>query len=479
MRSFIPSLLALVRSLSARLLVLTILFVMLAEVLIFVPSVARFRLTYMQDKLAGASLVLLALEASPSDQVNQTMAETLLDRLGAYAVAPTGVMGVDTPIWQRELKRAVPTPVERRIDLDQASVVVLIYDALRCLMRQDQLAIEVQGTAPGSAEKPIMVTIPQEPMRLAMIDYGRRILWLSLVISLIAASLIFLSLQWLLVRPMRRMNANMVSFRADPEDGSRVIRPSLRRDEIGQAERELSNLQETVRLALRQKARLAALGTAVSKINHDLRNILATARLVSDQLAGNPSPDVRRAASSVLGAIDRAVTLCASTLAFTRGEGEPLHPTRFSLEGLLAEVVTGLPVSLDSPLKTEIYALPLEIEADHDQLYRALLNLARNAMEAGATRIVFRVARDGEMIAFEVEDNGHGLAPRALENLFTPFAGSARKGGTGLGLPICREVARAHGGDMALVHTGAEGTLLRLSLPAAHLRPSPVKPIGS
>ncbi len=124
------------------------------------------------------------------------------------------------------------------------------------------------------------------------------------------AALVYLSLQWLLVRPMRRMTASMTRFREDPEDASRMIVPSGRADEIGLAESELAVMQETVRQALGQRARLAALGTAVTKINHDLRNILSTARLVTDGLTASAAPEVRRLAPRLIDAIDRAVALC-------------------------------------------------------------------------------------------------------------------------------------------------------------------------
>ena len=82
-------------------------------------------------------------------------------------------------------------------------------------------------------------------------------------------------------------------------------------------------MQETVRQALRHNARLAALGTAVTKINHDLRNILSTARLISDGLADSEVPEVKRVTPRLLAAIDRAVALCTRTLSFTREGARP------------------------------------------------------------------------------------------------------------------------------------------------------------
>src|SRR5258707_10817885 len=141
---------------------------------------------------------------------------------------------------------------------------------------------------------------------------------------------------------MRRITASMTRFREDPEDASRRIVPTGRRDEIGGAEKELAMLQETVRQALAQRARLAALGAAVTKVNHDLRAILATARLVSDGLADSPAPEVRRVAPRLFEAIDRAVALCTRTLDFSREGAPPLAPTRFLLLPLIEELAPAL-----------------------------------------------------------------------------------------------------------------------------------------
>jgi len=298
-------------------------------------------------------------------------------------------------------------------------------------------------------------------------DFGIRILELSVVISLVTAALVYLSLQWLLVRPMRRITASMMNFREDPEDASRMIAAGGRRDEIGVAERELGVLQKTVRQALGQRARLAALGTAVTKINHDLRNILATARLVTDGLTASAAPEVRRVAPRLLDAIDRAVALCTHTLDFSREGAPPLAPSRFSVASLIDEIGPGLGPSGEG--LTIDCAIPpeLTVEADRDQLYRVLLNLARNAVEAGAHRLRCTAVRENGVVAIEVVDDGPGLPPKARDNLFRPFFGSARPGGSGLGLAIARELMRAHGGELALVSSTASGTIFRLTLPAA------------
>ena len=449
------------KSLSARLLILTAFFVMVGEVLIFVPSVARYRMTYFENRLAAGYIATLALDASPTGHLEQSLIDKLLSRVGAQGV---GLYSADGSVLR--LDRADPPRPDFTIDLTHPNILLAIRGSFRTLLGDSNRILRVLGPAGADSADTAEVLLDEAPLRNELWDFGIRILELSLVLSLVTAALVYLSLHRLLVRPMRRITASMVEFREDPEDASRVIAASRRRDEIGVAERELAVLQSTVRQALGQRARLAALGTAVTKINHDLRNILATARLVTDGLTASAAPEVRRVAPRLLDAIDRAVALCTRTLDFSREDTPPLARSRFPLAPLIDEIGPGLAVSEhDLAIEDEIPA-DLVVEADRDQLYRVLLNLARNALEAGARRVRVSARRAAGTIAVEVADDGPGLPPKARENLFRPFFGSARPGGSGLGLAIARELARAHGGDLALVSSAGSGTVFRLTLRA-------------
>ncbi len=451
----------LVRSLSARLLVLTIFFVMVSEVLIFVPSVARFRMTYFDSHLAAGHLATLALAASPNGKIDEPLTKLLLADVGAHAVimhrANGMVLMLDSPVAPK---------ADVTFDLRKGNIPIWIQRSLETLSRTDNRVMRVLGPAPTEPDATVEVLLDEAPLRHEMWAFGLRILQLSIAISLTTAALVFFSLQWLLVRPMRRITASMTLFREDPEDASRRIVPSGRRDEIGGAEKELAMLQETVRQALGQRARLAALGTAVTKINHDLRAILATARLVSDGLASSAAPEVRRVAPRLFEAIDRAVALCTHTLDFSREGAPPLAPTRFALLALIEELAPALATGSDPLAVAPIVPPGLIVRADRDQLYRVLLNLAQNAVEAGARHLRLTAAAVDGTIAIDIADDGHGLPPRARENLFRPFFGSARPGGTGLGLAIARELMRAQGGDLILIETTGSGTVFRLTLPA-------------
>jgi signal transduction histidine kinase len=454
----------LLRSLSARLLVLTIFFVMVGEVLIFVPSVARFRMTYFDNHLASGELATLALKASPTGRLDRELVDKLLAQVGAHEVVLHRGNGMVLM-----LDRLSPPRPDATIDLDRATMIGAIRGSFVSLFHGGDRLLRVIGPATGGRGT-VAVLLDEAPLRAEMWGFGKRVLELSIVISLLAASLVYLSLQWLLVRPMRRLTQSMIEFREDPEDAARMIATSRRRDELGTAERELSVMQETVRRALAERARLAALGTAVTKINHDLRNILATARLVTDGLTASAAPEVRRIVPRLIEAIDRAAALCTRTLDYSRDDAAPLARSRFRLAVLIDEVSSGLALAEHDQAVECAVPSDFEIEADRDQLYRVLSNLACNALEAGAQRLRFSANRDGSAIVIELGDDGPGLPPKARENLFRPFFGSARPGGSGLGLAIARELMRAHGGELALVSSTGAGTVFRLTLPAGAAR---------
>jgi len=448
------------RSLSARLLVLTVIFVMVSEVLIFVPSVARFRLNYLQQHIADAHLAMLALEATPDNMVSQELANELLVHVGAHGIVLHKPNNTTLMI-----DAETPPDVAATYDLRQAGFFGLIRDAMMTLAEKGNYVIRVLDVSPTDPRLVVEVLLDEAPMRREMWGFGIRVLELSIVISLITAALVYLSLQWLLVAPLRRLTASMMRFREDPEDASRVIVPSSRADEIGLAQRELASMQETVRQALRHNARLAALGTAVTKVNHDLRNILSTARLMSDALAGSEAPEVKRVTPALLSAIDRAVGLCTRTLHYTREGAPPLRRSRFALSGLVEEIAEVVEKGDGAMRLVNNVPATMMVEADRDQMFRVILNLSRNALEAGAHRVAVAAEAGGDTNVVMIADDGPGLPPKARDNLFRPFAGSARPGGTGLGLAIAREIMRAHGGDIALSASTAAGTTFCLMLP--------------
>jgi len=451
----------LVLGLSARLLVFTIFFVMLSEVAIYVPSIARFRQQYLEERLADAHLATIAVEAAPGDMVTDELAMKLLDQVNAY-----GIMLSGAGMAKRAIYRKMPPHADQVVNLDDDSALDLVAGAFDTLKQNNNRVLRVIGYSPQEGGAVVEVVLDETPLRLAMYDYSERILGLSIVIALATATLVFVSLQWMMVRPIRRLTENMVGFRTDPENPAQMIVPSGRRDEIGMAERELSIMQRDLRTALAQRGRLAAIGTAVAKISHDLRNILQTASVVSDRLATVNDPEVARMAPRLVRAIDRAVNLCRQTLDYAHDAPPPPRRSVFSLRGLVDEVAADQTPASGAEIQFEIDpTADTEIVADRDQMFRVLANLARNAVQAGARILrVTAALRDG-FIDIAISDNGPGLPEKARDHLFQPFIGSTKPDGTGLGLVIAREIMRAHGGDITLVETSEKGTVFRLSLP--------------
>jgi len=450
-------------SLSARLLVLTVFFVMLAEFLIYTPSISRFRKVYLEEHVATAHLATLALEASADGMISDELEKVLLHHADSH-----GIILTQAKRRMLMLSGKMPPKVDATFDLRQGTFLAWIRDAFSALAQKENRVLRVIGASPKDPDVTVEVLLDETPMREAMYAYSARILELSVAISLFTAGLVYLSLQLLMVRPLRRITGSMMAFRANPEVEEWTIAPSGREDEIGVAQRELADMQRDLRAALQQKSRLATLGAAVAKINHDLRNSLATAMLVSDRLADIDDPEVKQVTPRLYDAIDRAVTLCSQTLNYVSDGTPAVKPSHFHLHELVAEVNAAMrtPGAAANGFAVDnAVDMDLDLEGDRQQLFRAFSNLAQNARQAGARAVRFSAVKEGGVLAIEVADDGPGLAPKARSRLFQPFAGSARQGGTGLGLVIVRDILRAHGGDIALVETGDTGTRFRLDLP--------------
>lgn len=446
---------SLAHSLSARLLILTIFFVMVAEVLIYAPSIARFRMSWLEERISAAHLATLALEATPTRMVSPELEKELLRHVGAY-----GVILYKPDTKNLMLSSDMPPKVDAMVDLSNMSLAAMLGDAFVTLAQNRNRVLQVMGPSPKGDVK-VAVVLDEKPLCDAMYAFSQRILLLSVVISVFTAALVYLSLHVMLVLPMRRITGALVAFRDNPEVPAVGVTASDRRDEVGIAERELLAMQRRLRAALRQRQHLAALGEAVAKISHDLRNMLATAQLVSERLAQSPDPAVKRASPTLERAIDRAISLCTQTLKYV-DERRELNLTAFPLAPMLREVAQ---LANGGEVRIDI-GDDVAVTADREELFRVFANLVKNAFDAGAKTVTLRLTAY-RPARIEVADDGPGMPPRAVENLFRPFAGSARAGGTGLGLAIAQEVMRAHGGDIELVGTGANGTVFCLTLPGA------------
>lgn len=458
-------------TLSGRFLTLMIVFVLIAEVLFFVPSIARYRSDYLQARLDLAQMAALAVLATPDEEVAPDLGEKLLDAAGVLNV-----------VLRREdvreimLQSPMPPMVERTYNLLDASSLRLMRDSVRVLVGSGDRIIRVIG--PTSQGGEVEVTLHEQPLRDAMVKQGRRILYVSLLISLATAALLFLAVERLIVRPIDRVARSMTAYRDDPEDASRIITPESGAREIRQAEAALHDLEVRLTAALKQKDRLAGLGSAVAKISHDLRNMLTTAQIMADRIEASADPAVARTVPKLVASLSRAINLCERTLAYGRAEELPPEPAVVPLRPLVLEVIENERATAAARCASFEAEVPagMKVRADADQIFRVLSNLVRNAAQAIEAAgqpgtVTVRAAEAAGRSEIRVVDTGPGLPPKARENLFQPFRGGVRQGGTGLGLVIAAEIVRGHGGTLDLEETGAKGSTFRISLPAPPAKP--------
>ncbi|HEX2257159.1 MAG TPA: HAMP domain-containing sensor histidine kinase [Afifellaceae bacterium] len=455
------------RGLSGKLLWLTILFVMLAEVLIFVPSIANFRNVWLEDKLDSAAIAAIAATAVQEEGLAPPLQRKMLDVLGLEAIAVKAE-------GQRILIAAgeMPHEVAATYDLAGLDPLASIVGAMATLFSRDRTVL-VSGEPPAGAER-LEIVLSERDLRQAMLIYSGNILVLSLVISIITAALVYLTLTYMIVRPIERLAGNMTDFSAAPDDAGRVILPSGRGDEIGVAEERLAAMQKALRETLQQRRHLADLGLAVSKINHDLRNILASAQLFSDRLSAVDDPLVKRLAPKVVSAIDRAIGYTRSVLSYGQAREEPPQRRLVALRRLADDVADVLGLSVHERISWENRLdADLAMDSDPDQLFRAVMNICRNGLEALETnedpavvrRLWLEGERQGSVVRLRICDSGPGIPAMARGNLFQPFHGSAKPGGTGLGLAIAAEIVRAHGGEIALLERPGAGAVFEIVIP--------------
>ena len=449
-------------SLSARLLLLTIIFVMLAEVLIWTPSIARFRKNFIEDTIARAYLATLALESLSETEPNDTLEMALLDQTGTLAIS---LQAADRRLLF--IGDDMPPPVDVMADMMDATWLDYTASAFDTLLSHENRVVRAVGMPPNRPDIVIEVLFRENRMRDAMVDFSARILTLSIAISLFTAMLVFVALQWMIVRPVRRLTRSMVRFRENPEALPLPQGSSIRHDEIGIAQREMTEMQRQIRSAMKQKDRLATLGTGMAKINHDLRNTLATAVLVSDRLQYIEDPEVKRVTPRLMRAVDRAIEMCSQTLIYAGDDAQSLRCESLVLADLIDEVRSGFLEDETEPTLTwNIDVDPaVRLYADRLRLHRVIENLCKNAMQSGASELSFASFVDGDRAVLDICDNGPGMPEVALKNLFRPFVASGRSGGTGLGLVIVRDILLAHGATIDLDKTGPDGTRFRIVLP--------------
>jgi len=482
-------------SLSGRLLLLTAMIIMMAEIVIFVPSLAAFHRNWLTDKVQAAELALMSVAAAEDRDGMGAVRSRLLQRTGIAKVAlmpdperagaaprAATVELAMAPLSGSGLSESrlsdsgrIPT-----VDLRDHRPLNSISAAFRSLFAPDGARLRAIGPAAEFPDQQVEIVLVQDALRQEMHSFVQRIFALSVLISLITAGLVYYALDRSIVRPIQSLTRQILVFRDRPEDVSRAIRPSGRTDEIGQAEAALSEMEQAVRTALTQQQRLAALGAAVARLAHDLRNSLATAQIVSDRLTASEDPKVRLVAPRLEKAILRASRLAEAALRYGRAEEPPPQIERVALAAALAEAAgDSLAPFPQVPFYNQVGS-DVQVLADREHLHRILSNLMRNAAQAMTRepeddddpplpppRLTATAHQEGERIRMTLSDVGPGLPAAVVNKLFLPFSTAQRADGTGLGLAIAKELARAQGGDLLLSGSGSEGAAFDLLLPAA------------
>ena len=457
--------------LSARLLTLTILFAVLAGACAVPPALASFEAKWLLDRTRAGELASMAPDVAPDKKVSQQVATRLLDGAGVVRVA----------IQTEGMRRLVlgGPPLKRQaylVDLRAQDQLSWLAAPFQTLFGGPDGYVRVIAK-PGIYRNAEFVEIvaPDADLKSELRAYLWKLLLVAAVLTVGVGAVVYLSLNLFLVRPMQRITNAMERFRADPEDAEARVALSGRRDEIGRAEAELDRMQADLRVALNSRARLAALGEAVAKINHDLKNMLTSAQIASERLAALKDPKVSQALPRLERALDRAVKLASGVLAYGKTQEAAPEPRGVRLAAAVAAAAEEARLAeRHIALKCGI-ASAEQVSADPDQLHRILANLLRNAREAiehqevrrTAGRIEVTLLRAGDASLVRVADNGPGVPDRVRERLFQPFAGSGRPDSAGLGLAIAKELAQGHGGDLTLASTGPDGSVFELRLPGA------------
>jgi signal transduction histidine kinase len=460
--------------LATRVLLLNTAFVIAAAAIIYFPAIATYRDHWLRNRLSAAHTAALVLDAAPEGMISPELSRELLDSVGARIIV-LSKHGTKQILAASDL----PQSVDQVYDLRETEFVHLA-ETLGTLMARPGRVITIIGEAPRGGES-IAVTMDEAPLTKALRAYSLRLFAVTVFMSIVVANLATIAIHMMVLRPVRRLTNNLIEFGANLENPSaRIIVPSGGNQEIAQAEEELANMQTALVRELNEKQHLAALGLAVAKISHDMRNMLTSAQLLSDRLTNVViDPVAQRLVPKLIATIDRAIRFCEATLAYGSDVDDPPRPAAFSLRALAGEVMETVQLEAAHDIEfVNATGAGFEITADREQMFRVLMNLVRNAAQAlegtspelgGMKQIVIKAWREDEMAVIEVADTGPGVPQAQRARLFTPF-GSGRSGGSGLGLVIAADLVRGHGGAIRLVQDGdkdSRGAVFQITLPQA------------
>ncbi|WDR02215.1 HAMP domain-containing sensor histidine kinase [Devosia algicola] len=430
--------------LSIKLMATIIVVILAVEVVIFLPSIANYRASWLEDKLRVGVVAARVLDAVPDVMA---LPSALTDRLLLSAGANAIVYRREGQSQMIEREGAKTPDNVVAADMRERGFPTLMLGAIDTLLSDGNRTLRIVGSGDLN-ESLVELLMPERPLHRDLLEYSLNFFIITFVIAAITAIVLYVFVSILLIGPIRRVTQNLIGFRQAPENATLILAPSTRRDELGIAERELAAMETDLFSMLRQRRHLADLGLAVAKINHDLRNTLTSAQLLSDQVATLDDPKVQRLAPRLVTTLDKAIGFAQSVLDYGRESAIPPNPAPTNLRSLLDDAafdagLIGHPV-VDFSNQTPA-ALVLNVDAaQFGRIFTNLLKNAREALEASAGKttapiVMAKLRSDKSGLFLTISDNGPGLPPRARDNLFVAFEGSARSGGTGLGLAIARE----------------------------------------
>jgi len=446
--------------LTAVVLAITIGFVLLAMGLFYVFRLSAFRETWLHNKMATAQAAAEAFVPESGVRLPTELTAKILNMAGVKSIVVSGGEGVRKIL---AVDRA-PAPAEI-LRLSDETVVDSISQAFHALFSPPGTTITVADALPPRGDV-LAVTLDETSLVEAMWRVSKTFLTISLMIAAVVTCVLWAALWRLVLRPVRRLTSNIIAFGENPQDVSRVIAPSGRADEIGRAETALAAMQNSLAHELAQRKRLAELGMAVARINHDLRNILTAAQLISDRIAAIPDPLAQRLAPRLVATLDRAIQFCRATLTYGAAREQAPERRAFDLSALVRQVVDSAQAENGEAIEYHIEIPPMfDVYADRDHVLRVLENLSRNAAQAltangaagkRAKAIRFAAIRAEGFALIEISDTGPGFPTEQSERIFEPFHRSTNEAGTGLGLAIAADLVARNGGAIALAASKTE-----------------------
>jgi signal transduction histidine kinase len=461
--------------LAARVLAVTIGFVFLAMGLFYVTRLTAHREMLLHGKIGAVQTTVDAFGMAGPTPLPKDLPQKILNSVDVKWMA------IETPAGRREFVTAGgPLESVESIVADDNSYLESMAATFHALFAAPGTVVKL--SAPAQANEPaIEFAFDESTLIQSLRRVSYNFLTISLTIAAVVTCVLWAALWRMVLQPVRRLTSNIIAFGESPQDASRVIAPSGRGNEIGRAETALAVMQGSLAHELAQGKRLAELGMAVARINHDLRNILSAAQLISDRLATIPDPLAQRLAPRLVATLDRAIQFCQSTLTYGASRELPPSRRRFDLSELVSQVVESGMAEHDAAVDYNIDVPPrFCVYADPDHILRVLENLSRNAapalMAKGASderpkAIRFAAIRTDGLALIEISDTGPGFPPDQNERIFEPFHKSTSDVGAGLGLAIAADLVTRNGGAITLAPAKADdfycGARFLIKLPTA------------